>query len=171
MSAVLLPLPHPRPRPRPRPSRPRLQLTANPKPIKNFGSFDIPITRRLAILTTFTLSTTPFIHTSSSASAESFLSGISNTKSWFQFYGDGFAIRVPPQFQDIMDPEVGLLLLIFFFFLNLNCLLQTILIYFENFKHYALLAYLFFHTNDTCEFVGKRDAQFLGEVARTQTLI
>ncbi|KAJ9131510.1 hypothetical protein P3X46_035165 [Hevea brasiliensis] len=33
------------------------------------------------------------------------LSGIANTKSWFQFYGDGFAIRVPPQFEDIMEPE------------------------------------------------------------------
>lgn len=32
--------------------------------------------------------------------------GIANTKSWFQFYGDGFAIRVPPQFEDIMEPEV-----------------------------------------------------------------
>ncbi|CAL5427095.1 unnamed protein product [Camellia sinensis] len=25
--------------------------------------------------------------------------------SWFQFYGSGFAIRVPPQFEDIMEPE------------------------------------------------------------------
>ncbi|KAF5740590.1 hypothetical protein HS088_TW11G00664 [Tripterygium wilfordii] len=33
------------------------------------------------------------------------LSGIANTKSWFQFYGDGFSIRVPPQFEDIMEPE------------------------------------------------------------------
>ncbi|CAA7044938.1 unnamed protein product [Microthlaspi erraticum] len=31
--------------------------------------------------------------------------GIANTKNWFQFYGDGFAIRVPPQFEDIMEPE------------------------------------------------------------------
>ncbi|XVF06157.1 hypothetical protein REPUB_Repub06bG0023300 [Reevesia pubescens] len=30
---------------------------------------------------------------------------VANTKSWFQFYGDGFAIRVPPEFEDIMDPE------------------------------------------------------------------
>ncbi|KAK8589315.1 hypothetical protein V6N12_023717 [Hibiscus sabdariffa] len=30
---------------------------------------------------------------------------IANTKSWFQFYGDGFAIRVPPEFEDIMEPE------------------------------------------------------------------
>lgn len=34
------------------------------------------------------------------------LPGISSTKSWFQFYGDGFSIRVPPQFEDIMEPEV-----------------------------------------------------------------
>ncbi|XXG54391.1 hypothetical protein AAC387_Pa03g2286 [Persea americana] len=33
------------------------------------------------------------------------LSGISNTKSWFQFFGDGFSIRVPPQFEDVMEPE------------------------------------------------------------------
>lgn len=33
------------------------------------------------------------------------LPGISSTKSWFQFYGDGFSIRVPPQFEDIMEPE------------------------------------------------------------------
>lgn len=31
---------------------------------------------------------------------------IANTKAWFQFYGDGFAIRVPPEFEDIMEPEV-----------------------------------------------------------------
>uniref|UniRef100_A0A0F7GY85 Photosystem II reaction center PsbP family protein n=1 Tax=Erodium texanum TaxID=28960 RepID=A0A0F7GY85_EROTE len=31
--------------------------------------------------------------------------GIVNTKSWFQYYGDGFTIRVPPQFQDITEPE------------------------------------------------------------------
>ncbi|KAL5984559.1 hypothetical protein ACLOJK_018664 [Asimina triloba] len=35
-----------------------------------------------------------------------FLSGISNTRSWFQFIGDGFSIRIPPQFEDVMEPEV-----------------------------------------------------------------
>lgn len=34
------------------------------------------------------------------------LDGICSTKSWFQFSGDGFSIRVPPQFEDIMEPEV-----------------------------------------------------------------
>ncbi|XP_043709966.1 uncharacterized protein LOC122658884 isoform X1 [Telopea speciosissima] len=38
-------------------------------------------------------------------SKKSILSGISNTKSWFQFFGDGFAIRIPPLFEDIMEPE------------------------------------------------------------------
>ncbi|KAK9735390.1 hypothetical protein RND81_04G203200 [Saponaria officinalis] len=38
-------------------------------------------------------------------SSKSILSGISNTKSWDQFYGDGFSIRVPPQFIDITEPE------------------------------------------------------------------
>ncbi|XP_022150831.1 uncharacterized protein LOC111018879 [Momordica charantia] len=33
------------------------------------------------------------------------LPGIANTKSWFQFYGDGFSIRVPPQFEDLTEPE------------------------------------------------------------------
>ncbi|ONK68029.1 uncharacterized protein A4U43_C05F6450 [Asparagus officinalis] len=33
------------------------------------------------------------------------LDGICSTKSWFQFFGDGFSIRVPPQFEDIMEPE------------------------------------------------------------------
>ncbi|KAK3031595.1 hypothetical protein RJ639_035601 [Escallonia herrerae] len=37
--------------------------------------------------------------------SESILSGIANTKSWFQFYGDGFAIRVPPLFEDVTEPE------------------------------------------------------------------
>ncbi|XP_014511160.1 uncharacterized protein LOC106769884 [Vigna radiata var. radiata] len=37
--------------------------------------------------------------------SKSLLSGIENTSSWFQFYGDGFSIRVPPEFTDIMEPE------------------------------------------------------------------
>ncbi|KAL6142675.1 hypothetical protein ACLB2K_060952 [Fragaria x ananassa] len=49
----------------------------------------------------------PTAHSSTEASPpqKSILSGIANTKSWFQFYGDGFSIRVPPQFEDIMEPE------------------------------------------------------------------
>ncbi|KAJ1387466.1 Mog1/PsbP, alpha/beta/alpha sandwich [Sesbania bispinosa] len=37
--------------------------------------------------------------------SKSLLSSIVSTKSWYQFFGDGFAIRVPPEFQDIMEPE------------------------------------------------------------------
>ncbi|XP_058761347.1 uncharacterized protein LOC131634739 [Vicia villosa] len=40
-----------------------------------------------------------------SSSSNSILSSIENTSSWFRFYGDGFAIRVPPEFQDVMEPE------------------------------------------------------------------
>ncbi|XP_062084683.1 uncharacterized protein LOC133790870 [Humulus lupulus] len=45
----------------------------------------------------------PLAH--SSASAKPLLSGIVNTKSWFQFFGNGFSIRIPPDFQDVMEPE------------------------------------------------------------------
>lgn len=41
----------------------------------------------------------------STAPSKSLLSGIANTKSWFQFYGDGFTIRVPPDFKDFTEPE------------------------------------------------------------------
>ncbi|KAK6140429.1 hypothetical protein DH2020_025813 [Rehmannia glutinosa] len=103
-----------------------------PHPHPNFPFFfqlrstddDIVVLRRSFILTAFTtfsslvtLSTaalaetpTPPSPSPSSNPSRSFLSGIANTKSWFQFYGDGFAIRVPPNFEDIMEPEdcVGL---------------------------------------------------------------
>lgn len=38
------------------------------------------------------------------------LGGIANTKSWSQYYGSGFSIRVPPSFDDILEPEVSRLL-------------------------------------------------------------
>lgn len=40
-----------------------------------------------------------------SSEPNSLLSSIENTSSWYRFYGDGFAIRVPPEFQDVMEPE------------------------------------------------------------------
>ncbi|GAU46235.1 hypothetical protein TSUD_34200 [Trifolium subterraneum] len=40
-----------------------------------------------------------------SSSSKSILSSIENTSSWYRFYGNGFAIRVPPEFQDVMEPE------------------------------------------------------------------
>nr|XP_027107622.1 uncharacterized protein LOC113727576 isoform X5 [Coffea arabica] len=85
------------------------------KPISPLKHPSILISRRLGIIfTTTSLSSVlslvlqcPQIPPSSAAEASStsFLSGIANTKSWFQFYGDGFAIRVPPQFEDILEPE------------------------------------------------------------------
>ncbi|XP_027114548.1 uncharacterized protein LOC113762043 isoform X2 [Coffea eugenioides] len=85
------------------------------KPISPLKHPSIFISRRLGIIfTTTSLSSVlslalqcPQIPPSSAAEASStsFLSGIANTKSWFQFYGDGFAIRVPPQFEDILEPE------------------------------------------------------------------
>ncbi|KAL9233279.1 hypothetical protein vseg_008300 [Gypsophila vaccaria] len=42
---------------------------------------------------------------SAEASPKSILSRVSNTKSWAQFFGDGFSIRVPPLFNDITEPE------------------------------------------------------------------
>jgi hypothetical protein len=39
--------------------------------------------------------------------AAPFLGGLANTRSWSQYYGSGFSIRVPPSFDDILEPEVG----------------------------------------------------------------
>ncbi|GJN14260.1 hypothetical protein PR202_gb01059 [Eleusine coracana subsp. coracana] len=36
----------------------------------------------------------------------SMLGGLVNTRSWSQHYGSGFSIRVPPSFEDILEPEV-----------------------------------------------------------------
>ncbi|KAK3135705.1 hypothetical protein QOZ80_5BG0422430 [Eleusine coracana subsp. coracana] len=35
----------------------------------------------------------------------SMLGGLVNTRSWSQHYGSGFSIRVPPSFEDILEPE------------------------------------------------------------------
>ncbi|XP_060178492.1 uncharacterized protein LOC132608767 [Lycium barbarum] len=69
-----------------------------------------PLSRRLVFLTastslTFLLSQCPISSAQTKSSSSSFLSGIANTKSWFQFYGDGFSIRVPPEFEDLTEPE------------------------------------------------------------------
>ncbi|KAL3538009.1 hypothetical protein ACH5RR_001375 [Cinchona calisaya] len=108
MSTLLSLAPHP-----PKPSQ-------NPvsKPILPLKS-TILFSRRLLIFTTTSLTSvlSLALHcppqillssaagTPSSSTSPSFLSAIANTKSWFQFYGDGFAIRVPPHFEDILEPE------------------------------------------------------------------
>nr|XP_043616522.1 uncharacterized protein LOC122588465 [Erigeron canadensis] len=48
---------------------------------------------------------TPSSSPPSPSTNRTILSGITSTKSWFRFFGDGFSIRVPPDFQDIMEPE------------------------------------------------------------------
>ncbi|XP_004495749.1 uncharacterized protein [Cicer arietinum] len=91
---------------------------ANTKPFISFTSKPIisslnlnPTSKRHFILQTsllsvgfsFGISLTPQLPLALSSS--SLLSSIENTNSWFRFYGDGFAIRIPPQFQDVLEPE------------------------------------------------------------------
>ncbi|KAG0478475.1 hypothetical protein HPP92_013194 [Vanilla planifolia] len=63
--------------------------------------------RRTAILRTVctTLASTFPAFAESPSSVNTVLNGISNTSTWFRYIGDGFSIRVPPLFEDIMEPE------------------------------------------------------------------
>lgn len=80
---------------------------------------NVALSRRLLIFTTTSLSSVlslalqchhiPISSAAETPSPSSVLSAIVNTKSWYQFYGDGFAIRVPPEFQDILEPEVWII--------------------------------------------------------------
>eukprot|EP01018_Ginkgo_biloba_P025606 Gb_06570 [translate_table: standard] len=36
---------------------------------------------------------------------KSIFAGLINTQSWYRFRGEGFSLRVPPDFDDIMEPE------------------------------------------------------------------
>lgn len=114
--AILLSLPSPPPKPpqnpNPKTSKPISLITPRPTPLS-----DKPTTKRDFILTTTSLcflSLTfqyPLAHSSAEPSSPPKPSplGVANTKSWFRFYGDGFAIRVPPEFEDVMEPEVCIL--------------------------------------------------------------
>ncbi|KAJ0526207.1 hypothetical protein HanHA300_Chr09g0320641 [Helianthus annuus] len=94
-----------------------LSLTSQshpPKPSFNpiLNSISEQSTSRRAFVSVSTLSSLialvqpPYlIAQTSSSSSKTILSGITSTKSWFRFFGDGFAIRVPPDFEDIMEPE------------------------------------------------------------------
>ncbi|KAK2403012.1 tagatose-6-phosphate ketose/aldose isomerase, putative (Mog1/PsbP/DUF1795 photosystem II reaction center PsbP family protein) [Trifolium repens] len=62
-------------------------------------------TSLLSIAISLTPQLPPALSSSSSSSPNSILSSIENTTSWYRFYGNGFAIRVPPEFQDVMEPE------------------------------------------------------------------
>ncbi|KAK9293365.1 hypothetical protein L1049_021357 [Liquidambar formosana] len=108
--AILLSLSPPLPKPpqKPNPKTSKLLSFTIPRPSPLFNP-----SKRDFILKTSSLSTLllilqypfPHSHAEPSPPSKSILSGIASTKSWFQFFGDGFAIRVPPQFEDIMEPE------------------------------------------------------------------
>ncbi|KAL2325467.1 hypothetical protein Fmac_024525 [Flemingia macrophylla] len=92
----------------------------NTKPFFSFtskpiicGANNLTFSKRNLILQTSLIcigvGLTPQVPVAQSSHQESssipLLSSIENTTSWFQFYGDGFAIRVPPEFKDVMEPE------------------------------------------------------------------
>ncbi|KAG5590800.1 hypothetical protein H5410_041314 [Solanum commersonii] len=80
-----------------------------PKPLQKPNSMCAQpnsVSRRRVFLSGSTLFLSQLIPKSDAqTNSNTFLSGIANTKSWFQFYGDGFSIRVPPEFQDLTEPE------------------------------------------------------------------
>eukprot|EP00262_Sarcandra_glabra_P017563 TRINITY_DN604_c3_g1_i1.p1 TRINITY_DN604_c3_g1~~TRINITY_DN604_c3_g1_i1.p1 ORF type:complete len:251 (-),score=35.65 TRINITY_DN604_c3_g1_i1:375-1127(-) len=100
----------------PSPLKPSQNPNPNPKsqsPLKFKTSYLCNSSKRDFVLKTATISIVPLTLTmrlspnalSENAPPKPFLSGISNTKSWFCFYGEGFSIRVPPQFEDVMEPQ------------------------------------------------------------------
>ncbi|CAM8892258.1 unnamed protein product [Rhodiola kirilowii] len=81
--------------------------TPNPKPATNSSSYSQPsrqvvIRTSLCFLSSMAVSQFPLVARSEPKSS---FGGIVNTKSWFKFFGDGFAIRVPPDFEDMTEPE------------------------------------------------------------------
>lgn len=100
-----------------------ISITNNTKPRFPFSSKPIICgAKRNLILQTplvcIGIGLTPQVSVAQESPSKSLLSSIENTTSWFQFYGDGFAIRVPPEFKDITEPEVHLTTFLSQFF---NC--------------------------------------------------
>ncbi|KAK9161379.1 hypothetical protein Syun_007720 [Stephania yunnanensis] len=84
------------------------------RPKSSFPCCNSSSRRHFALISTFLISsdlslritsTFPAIAETEKPNSKPILSGISNTTSWVQFFGDGFAIRVPPQFEDVAEPE------------------------------------------------------------------
>ncbi|KAK9139540.1 hypothetical protein Scep_009221 [Stephania cephalantha] len=84
------------------------------KPKSSFPCCNSSSRRHFALISTFLIasdlslrisSTFPAIAETEKPNSKPILSGIANTTSWVQFFGDGFAIRVPPQFEDVAEPE------------------------------------------------------------------
>ncbi|KAA8545070.1 hypothetical protein F0562_019831 [Nyssa sinensis] len=107
--AVLLSLsPHPpKPPQNPNPSIPKPISLSSLKPysLSNSSKRQLIINTASLYFLSLTLQLPGPISSAETSPSKSILSNIANTKSWFQFFGNGFAIRVPPQFEDIMEPE------------------------------------------------------------------
>ena len=105
-----------------------ISITNNTKPCFSFtskpiicGAKNLTSKRSLILQTPLVcigIGLTPQVSVAQESPSKSLLSSIENTTSWFQFYGDGFAIRVPPEFKDITEPEVHLTTFLSQFF---NC--------------------------------------------------
>uniref|UniRef100_A0A0F7CYL4 Photosystem II reaction center PsbP family protein n=1 Tax=Geranium maderense TaxID=28964 RepID=A0A0F7CYL4_9ROSI len=103
--AVLISLSLHPPKPNPNPQIPK------PKSLPQ--SLEPAISKRQFILKTTSLISAvviltqqyPVHESSAEASPNPAPLAVGNTKSWFQYYGDGFTIRIPPQFQDATEPE------------------------------------------------------------------
>ncbi|CAN1161353.1 hypothetical protein LINPERPRIM_LOCUS1768 [Linum perenne] len=94
---------------------PNAQTPTNPKtflPRASIPSYNVnSLSKRQLLLRTASLCliTLPAAQTlaadPSPKPTSSPFSGIANTRTWFQYFGSGFSIRVPPQFQDMTEPE------------------------------------------------------------------
>ncbi|GAB2228933.1 hypothetical protein Droror1_Dr00023067 [Drosera rotundifolia] len=65
------------------------------------GSFALCVSSPLIIQTPFALADAE----TETKKKKSLFDEIVNTSSWFRFFGDGFAIRVPPTFENLIGPE------------------------------------------------------------------
>ncbi|KMZ62753.1 hypothetical protein ZOSMA_44G01560 [Zostera marina] len=65
----------------------------------------ISLTQILAPLSSFAVEQQSASQDASNRPKKQAFLEIENTKSWFQYVGGGFSIRVPPQFEDAMEPE------------------------------------------------------------------
>ncbi|CAH8355627.1 unnamed protein product [Eruca vesicaria subsp. sativa] len=77
------------------------------------ASLEVPTFRRDVVLRTASLCFVSFVFQNPlleslaepSKSPKPARLAIANTNSWFQYFGDGFSIRIPPQFVDFTEPE------------------------------------------------------------------
>ncbi|KAJ4900686.1 Mog1/PsbP/DUF1795-like photosystem II reaction center PsbP family protein [Raphanus sativus] len=83
-------------------------------PLEPSASLKVPTFRRDVVLRTSSLCFVSFILQNpllesladpSKSPPKPARLAIANTNSWFQYFGDGFSIRVPPQFIDFTEPE------------------------------------------------------------------